>query len=495
MRYLPPPQLADYLLGNLYFSGLAHEEGLGPRIERAAHWYAELFGGGLEGIPFPVVYDVGHLLLEGAAAPLAMGRWFERFPASERSLRSRYGNGYLAHLLERPWFLRAHDIVATSEGADRAVVHALDCLLRPLDGAAPGDLVFQPARFVQLPWGRLGRECEQVGTLAGFAAHREAFQAWNEGGGDLAEGLRAFLDRSTLVSGKTLLGELELFELTHIHALPSRERRLAARQLKQAELLLGNLDQARLGRPREVEQVDTSLTDEGTFPAGGLGALATRGSWENLVRSELLFLGDRDHGEEPDLFAVRFSEGQLLFYTRDGATLRRQRRRFHLYLELDRDLRVKFPEHPMALDRLLLGWMARLAADVLTVFEKDACEVVLGLIGEGAEEAAELLELRFQEEATRGEVAVGLPREIDPETWRDPRRKTVALWASRGGRLDRHVRHSLRVSGVQFLPVQLGEGGEEAGFAEEDPVLPLDEELLLRLEEVRDVLLERIVSG
>jgi hypothetical protein len=490
MRYVPPKELADLLLGSLYLGGLAYQESLGLRLERAAAWYAELFGAGNEGVPFEVVFDLGHLLLEGAAAPLGMSLWLDAYPPPERALRSRYQNGYLVALLERPWFLRAHDLVAVSQAPDLAVVYALECLLGSISGGKDSGLVLQPSRFLQLPWGRLAREAEEVGVLKKLAEHRQRFEAWQGEGPPLEEALRSFLDRASLVSGKVLLGELEFFELAHIHQLDSRERRLAARQLKQAELLLGSVDLAALGRPPEVEEVDSNLTDEGTFPSGGLGGLANRGSWENLVPSELLYMGAPG---ETDLFEVRFAEGELLFYTRDGATLRRRRRRFLLLLDLDEDMQVKFPEHPLPVDRLLEGLLARLTADVLAIFRGDACEVLLLLRGTGAEESAERLGLRFQEEIHRGEVQLEVPRKLSPEQWIENRRKNTLVWVGRQMPLATEVLQELRASRVTTLGVLVG-GGAGAEEGRDVRGLPLDEDLVAALEECRDHLVGELVG-
>jgi hypothetical protein len=72
-------------------------------------------------------------------------------------------------------------------------------------------------------------------------------------------------------------------------------------------------------RAREVP-VDAEESDH--YPAGGFDAISTRGSFENLVRTEVAYVGEGC--AEPggvDLFDVRFVEGELLFYTRDESPL------------------------------------------------------------------------------------------------------------------------------------------------------------------------------
>jgi len=489
VTYVPPKLLADLFLGSMYLAGTAYEEPA-PRLERAARWYAELVGAGLEGLPFHVVFDVGSLLLEGPGAPLGVSEWFERYPAPERALRVRYGNGYLQALLERPWFLRAHDLVAGSPEPEVGLVYALEKILGPLAPAGAGEagLVLQPSRFAHLPWARLGREVAEAGLPGAYAEARARFEAWREQPGMLEGELVAFLERAAMGSTRAVLGELEFFELKHVHRLASRERRLAARHLKKAELLLPEIDLASMGRAPEVEEVDVNLPDEGTYPSGGLGSLSTRGTWENLVPSELVYMGDPG---ETDLFAVRLAENELLFYTRDGGQLRRRRRRIHLVVDRDPDMQVKFPEHPYSLDRMVEGLVARLAGDVLAAFEGDACTVVVRQRGPGAEESAELLRLRFAEEIGRGEVEVEVQEDLDPEAWAETRRKNYCVWIARDPPLDEAARQRLAAARVVAYGVRLGGGEPAAGML----ALPLDEGLLDSMGEVRDHVVQALVGG
>lgn len=490
MRYVPPKLLADLLMGSMYLSGTAFAS-VSERLERAARWYAELVGQGLEGLPFEVVFDVGSLLLEGPGAPLGVSEWFDRYPAPERALRVRYGNGFLSSLLERPWFLRAHDLVAAAEAPDAAIVFALEHLVGPLGVTREDELVLQPSRFAQLPWGRLGREAEEQGLLGTYREALERFEAWSGETGGLTRDLERFLDRAAMQSGRTLLGELEFFELKHLPRLASRERRLAARHLKQAELLLSEVDLATLGRSPEVEEVDVNLPDEGTYPSGGLGSLSTRGTWENLVPSELIYMGPPG---VTDLFAVRLAENELLFYTRDGGQLRRRRRRVHLVLDRDEEMRIQFPEHPYPVDRLLEGLLARLIGDVLAAFEGDACAVAVHQRGPGAAESAELLRLRFEEEIHRGEVEVEVTETLDPLAWVERQRKNYCVWFARRPPLGAALRHELEVSRVAAYGVRLG-GPAPREADPRDLTLPLDETLVPAMEELRDRLVEALVGA
>lgn len=494
VRYVPPKILADLFLGAMYWSGLALADP-GERLGRAARWYGELVGRGYEGLPFAAVFDLGTLLLEGPAVPLGVREHFDLYPGHERARRVRYGAGYLGGTLERPWFLRAHDLIVASQAPDEAVVFALESLLGPLDAPRDDGLVLQPARFPQLPWGRLGREVAEAEALSVYREARDRLEAWAtaEAGAEsdlLGREIDRFAARAGMRGARALLGEVEMFELKHIDKLDTRERRLAARQLRRAELLLGEVDLSAIGRPPEVAEVDTELEDEGTYPSGGLGGLSTRGSWENLVRSELVYMGEKG---EVDLFAIRMAENELLFYTRDGGTLRRRRRRVHLVLERDDDLGVKFPEHPLPVDRLLEGLLASLIRDLLDAFEGDACRIEVHQRGPGAEASAELLALRFAEEVDRGEVALEVVEDLDPVEFAEPRRKNYCIWIGRRPSLGAEARKELEAARVTAVSVRLG--GEPGEGQDGELGLPLDEEMMAYLGEVRDRLISALMGA
>lgn len=492
-RYVPPKALRDLLAGSLYWSGVAVEDP-GRDLARAARWHAALVGGGLEEVPFQVVFDLGLLLLEGNAQPLGVAVWFERYPADERALRVRYGNGFLAAYSERGWFLRAHDLVAASADPDEAVVYVLEKILTPLVARDLGEaeeeaLVLQPSRFGQLPWDRVAQEVREQGPLVAYRKALDEYETWLGRPGALGRRLARFLDAAGVRAGQRALGEDDLFELQHLKWLDTRARRLAARHLKRAELLLPPVAAGALAPVAEVAEVDVDVQDEGTYPSGGLDGLATRGTWENLVPTELIYI---DENADPDLFTVRTVEHELLFYTRDGGHLRRRRRAVHVIVERDPTWAVKYPEHPFRLDLMICGLVARLVEDVLMVFEKDACTVTLHVLGEEGDEAARLMRLRFSAEIGRGEVAVRAAAAVDPEDFADPRRRTVVFWIARNGALDAARREALERVGIASRAIELGPEDE----AVEGVVpLPVDGELLPAMRQARDRMLEVLLGA
>ncbi len=122
---------------------------------------------------------------------------------------------------------------------------------------------------------------------------------------------------------RALLSDAEVFLVENLAALKTLGARVALSQLAQASQRLEEQLPARI-RTAALEEGDapTQLDDESVFPAGGFSSLTTRGAPENLVVSELIYMG----GPRPDLFDVRFVENELLYYERDEAVAVRRRR-------------------------------------------------------------------------------------------------------------------------------------------------------------------------
>ncbi len=493
-RWVPQGELADLLAGSLYWSGTALADP-GRTLARGAGWYAALYGLGLETLPFAVVFDLGNLLLLGPAFPLSASEWLDRYPPEEQKVRVHYGNGFLAGLADRSWFQRAHDLVAGHRDPDPAVVFVIELLVRGLVDQETSPLVVQPARFQQVPWDRMAAEVREKGAIPVYREARDRIEAWMERPGGLRMDLEAFLDRASMRAGIEALGEPELFELEHLSVLDTRERRLSARHLKAAEGLLPVSTSAGSQRPAEAEEVEVEVPDEGTYPSGGLDGLANRGSWENLVASELMYL---DRSAEVDLFTVRFVEGELLFYTRDAGQLRRRKRALHLVVDLGPRSVVKLPEHPYRQDVMVEAMGVRLVADLLEAFEKDAVTVTVHLSGSEVGIRRERWRLRFQTEIRRGEVQVeegapGLAGDSSPETWGSPARRTYAVWIGEDPPLDPARRQRLENEQVLGFAVRLG-APSRPGDPDWSLGLELGEGFGEALAEVRERLLGAILG-
>jgi hypothetical protein len=130
-----------------------------------------------------------------------------------------------------------------------------------------------------------------------------------------------------------LLGPEDISQLERGTALKPEGEQLAERQvLRAAQLLEASLPRHRL-RPRlRRMEVPTRILDEDTYPVGGFSSLATRGSIESLLHSQLAYM---ETNERPDLFDIKFLRDELLYYARDENQFLRRRRTFVFVLYPD----------------------------------------------------------------------------------------------------------------------------------------------------------------
>ena len=148
-----------------------------------------------------------------------------------------------------------------------------------------------------------------------------------------------------------LLGSEDVSQLERGTALKPEGEQLAERQvLRAAHLLEQSLPRHRL-RPRlERGEIHTHILDEDTYPVGGFASLATRGSVESLLHSQLAYMEDE---QRPDLFDIKFLRDELLYYARDENQFLRRRRTFVFVLYPDLD-QTRFKDHDLDYQRGVL---------------------------------------------------------------------------------------------------------------------------------------------
>ena len=204
-----------------------------------------------------------------------------------------------------------------------------------------------------------------------------------------------------------LLSDAELLVAENVEALRSLAARVGLAQLATVSQDIESRLPTRLRSNIDSGDAPTTLEAESAFPVGGFASLSTRGSLENLVTSELVYL-DTSADNRPDLFDIRFVEGELLYYARDEAVA--VRRRSHVVLVLDasvatarvldageRAQRLVFVLGSMvALVRRLSQWL-----DTQTV-RFEVC--VTGPEGAALIDEGRLLELALREHRARGQV-------------------------------------------------------------------------------------------
>lgn len=246
--------------------------------------------------------------------------------------------------LARALIAYEHQVIARLAGDSRMVLagDAVARLPRALVPAAVGLTVASILRRlgvagIAVPAGAM-RATGSATDGDGFAALRMggvAIERLREGYQGLVRGARAARD---------LLHESDIFVLEHLDVLESLAQRIAMAHVLEAEQAIFDGIPRRPPRRRAAGTVSTALEEEDTYPVGGFSSLTNAGSLENLVTSELVYMDD---DPELDLFDVRFAEGELLYYTRDEATIVRRRRTIAFVLDpsIER-ARARDPELP-----------------------------------------------------------------------------------------------------------------------------------------------------
>ncbi|MGZ3448466.1 MAG: hypothetical protein ACXVEF_02640 [Polyangiales bacterium] len=260
--------------------------------------------------PAGFVIDLGTLLLGGtidARAPTAADPQLAR-------LVSAYEHQVLARIAGDPFLLTAGDAIARLPRA----------LVASAIGLTTATLLSRIG-FVglALPAGAIraltrGRDRDPFAALRDDAPSLERLTAGYERLVHCARGARS------------LLAEQDVFVLEHLDVLESLAQRVAMAQVLEAEEALTEGLPKRLPRRRAGGPVATALEDEDTYPVGGFSSITTSGSLENVVTSELVYMDD---DASLDLFDLRYAEGELLYYTRDEATLIRRRRAIDFVLD------------------------------------------------------------------------------------------------------------------------------------------------------------------
>jgi hypothetical protein len=168
-----------------------------------------------------------------------------------------------------------------------------------------------------------------------------------------------------------VLGPEDLSQLERGTALKPEGERLAERQvLRAAHLLESHLPRHRL-RPRlSRQEVPTRILDEDTYPVGGFSSLATRGSIESLLHSQLAYM---ESEQRPDLFDIKFLRDELLYYARDENQFLRRRRTFVFVLYADLD-QTRFKDRGLEFQRgvLLLALLYTIVHKLAMWLQTDA---------------------------------------------------------------------------------------------------------------------------
>ncbi|MFN4257945.1 MAG: hypothetical protein ACK4RK_01505 [Gemmataceae bacterium] len=339
-------------------------------VRPVLEWGLEIAAAGQPLPPLGFVADVGHVAFgfhpqPRAPRPVAAGTGL---PAG---LIRTYEDLVLGKIYADWSFERAGEALRRYQGRDRA--RGLAFLLDQFRARAAFDGVLLNPAVIK---GLLDVNEEEFRT--------RAFEAF-------CQRLLPVLPRlyESLIAGARrvaeILGPEDIFELETGTALAELGQRLALRQVLQAaELLAAALPSYRPRPLAKRQEVPTRVRDEDIYPVGGYASLATRGSIESLLHSQLAFM---EPHERPDLFDLKFLRDELLYYARDENQFLRRRRDFLIVLFPDlTQTRFKDAELPWQRGILLLGLLVVMVHKLCDWLSTEALTFTFLFVAEEGEE-------------------------------------------------------------------------------------------------------------
>jgi len=428
---------------------LARPDGEGPGSE----WVHAAVGELPTAPPFGVVVDVGMLLTRPDFD--ARAGWAIENPRLRAAV-----DGYTEHVLGRlagdPHLEDLRDVVATLDSRTVAETLAVVCdeLLARL-GFSDGMPSAVARRVVALPREEL--LSDGVTALQDTPEVAEALAVMYEA---LAAGARRCGD---------LLAAADATLARHFEALRHRGDRMALQQIMAAaEAIEDGLPRKVKSRFKRAANVATRLEEESTYPVGGYASIATWGSIENMVSSELAYIED---GKTVDPFDVRWASGELLRYTRDEGIFVRGARTPTLLLGADLES-CRFKDPGPGWQRMVIALGFAVAAVRRLAAWLDTTELTIRIVVFSEDEQPlskelALLELALAEWVEAGVVVLERRAELREEDLPDAR-----LWLTGAPHDDAHgPSHSVQLGGprVSFATPD-GERWESRDATPEQPV-------------------------
>jgi hypothetical protein len=452
---------AEAAVAAAFACAVVDDDDVGAALPEALRWAVDVWAAGVDDAPLWLVHDLGTALLRGRATRFIGARPVAGLVVDDEDAavvyraRLAFEDRVAAAWLLDPSFLAAQVVVAGLPAAVRArgVAHALTLALgralAPTETAVDARSSLRPGNVARL------RASVAHWTGAGRAVDRVDL-ARRIGGADVAVVVRQLEELRARLAGRALFRDEDLWELSHLHELPSEAARLALRSLHATKARIPPPSPAVVAalrrRARDVP-VDDETAD--VFPAGGFDAMSTKGTLENLVRSEVGYVGEGvdvdDTGRPlgPDLFDVRFVEGELLYYTRDESPLFEARRPLVFVIDDVDALRFKVPSLPTQNLVLVAAVCLRAHQDLSDAVGPAAVHTTVALGGSDAgvvaEERALLsISLRADVAHRRADVVVVddapvvrhvvFSRSPSPDAMRGPaRHRPARQWIEVGG--------------------------------------------------------------
>lgn len=336
-------------------------EALSETLPASLSWLRARWDAGDDHLPLTLVHDLGYLLLRGRDFRFASARDLEHWPESERAQRLAYEDRVIGRWALDPTVVDAHVVIAGMDPVHReaAVAHAVGlALARPLRGSE-SVVHGNPAHLRALSESLLA---SLPASFEGWAELLDpSWRAW---------ALEQSADLTPLIPSGRLFAAEDLWEIAHLPQLPSESARLALREVNGIAGRIGHVPASiALSVRQTAREVPVEAEDADHYPAGGFDAISTRGAFENLVRSEVAYVGEGSNETGGvDLFDVRFAESELLYYTRDESPLLDARR--DLTVVLDRPAEQRYKQPALEAQTLVLAEAVAIAlqSDLLRVF-------------------------------------------------------------------------------------------------------------------------------
>jgi hypothetical protein len=398
---MDPIELRDLEAAKRYVAeGLWLQRAVKPSaatVKPALEWAMEIASDGHPLPPVGFVADVGHVAF-GADAEHRMKEPLH-VPGWPPNLGRQYEDHVLGKLYADWTFERASDALRRYHpGKERT--RGLAYVVNQLRGRAGFTGVLLPPAVIR--------------GLASANPADVLDSAWNGLMRDGPSELLVRLYEDLVAAGRRMaevLGPEDVIALEQKTALAEMRQYVGHRQILQTTARIESRLPTRPVRPWVGrKEVPTRIHDEDQYPVGGYTSIATKGSIESLLQSQLAYIED-DRTAGPDLFDLKYARDELFYYSRDENQFLRRRRAFVFVLYPDL-LAARFKDVELPCERMVMVQAAILALvrRLTDWLSTDAIRFELLFVQEGdrkplADEAG-LMELLLREPVERGDGLV-----------------------------------------------------------------------------------------
>ncbi len=375
-------------------------------------------------IPGFILTDIAHLLEHGYDVEF-LSDSSEDIPsvdssqnteecASNKILQMRYEREFLNRLLQLSLFHDLVELVQTSKHQNECIQRILLIFSNALKAMFPDTLNINPIVIREL----------QI-TAARNIPLNESLNR------EIASWLESFLKNlSSDMLWSELIQTQDIFEIGHWQQLNTKHARLGCRQIIKLQQSLSPLALRKLNISEAETEVETRFIDHTYVPSGGVAELTNRGSIENLVASELLYIDENHQGL--NLFDLRYIEGELLYYMRDEGALLRKRRSLFFILDLESSLQIKPFSYEYQISILVQTLMLTLYQEFSTLFENDSLQASFNYLTSKdnqtyLEAEANLLKILLADDIKHDRVNVEITHEIDFQWTKNLTRKPYII--------------------------------------------------------------------